>query len=965
MRELQPKPAPSRRSIDKEFRIERNARCINCGECIVACIYGCHERSADDPRQLADPLLNCCRNCFACILRCPRGALSMHWNAAFLATGDAIYTADCIRSLLEQAEHGKIPVTGSGYGGLFDGPGYNNIWTDMSEIVRPTRDGIHGREHISTSVALGRMVRDLCDMVFDENGNLCSKIPPTREIPIPVLFGAPPFAIDESIQASLALAAAKLTTYTTIRADDAPERFKEYFNHLLIQISPRELQRFRSVLEWATIIELDMDGNALEAIAEARSINPHLLTIVRVPLNARTKDLALTLARDGAETIHIAAGIDGRGADGTSLIEGLRATHLRLVREGLRNQITLLASGGIAAAEHVPKTILLGADAVVVDLPLLIAMDVVEWDMRRPRLGACGETDPRWGATRVINLLLSWRDQLLEVLGAMGIRDVRRLRGEYGRAIQADQAREEFRARLEGSTSPPRERRVDPRIKPPGKIALERQSAPWRFATRIHEWRIEVDRESCTGCEICVPHCPGDVFRRTPGKSTLDEPQHGRCLGPDCLEQNCTEVCPFAALALSRDPVEHVLGDARWTAKLVRSTWAAGRRGEIFDDSSLLGVSGGGFDHLELVRAETGQAHTGPVDLSIPLNRRSDGPRLELPFPIYGGGMSYGSISLAVMVGRARAAARLGTLTCTGEGGYPEALRPYAAHVITQVATGLFGVREETIRATPMVEFKYAQGAKPGLGGHLLGEKNTREVAEMREAIPGTSLFSPFPFHSVYSVEDHKKHLDWIRSIQPDVLLSVKVSTPSDVDMVAVGSYHAGANVIHIDGAYGGTGAAPNIAKKNIAQPIEYATAQTHEFLSREGIRDEVVLIASGGIRTPEDALKAIALGADGVVIGTAELVAIDCVRCGNCERDRGCPIGIATTDTLLAPQLTSAWVEARITNLYRSWTLFMEKRLRQLGLHSARELRGRWDLLRYRPEISQRAERSLKGGAQ
>jgi glutamate synthase domain-containing protein 2 len=294
------------------------------------------------------------------------------------------------------------------------------------------------------------------------------------------------------------------------------------------------------------------------------------------------------------------------------------------------------------------------------------------------------------------------------------------------------------------------------------------------------------------------------------------------------------------------------------------------------------------------------------------------------------------------------AAKKIGTLTCTGEGGYPDELIPYSDHMITQVATGLFGVREETIKRSRMIEFKYAQGAKPGLGGHLLGEKNTPEVATMREAVPGTNLFSPFPFHSVYSVEDHKKHVDWIRSVHPDALVSVKVSTPADVDMVAVGSYYAGAHVIHLDGAYGGTGAAPDIAKKNIAMPIEYATAQAHEFLVKEGIRDEVVLVASGGIRTSEDILKIIALGADGVVVGTAELVAINCVRCGNCERDRGCPVGIATTDPLLAPQMTAEWVCDRICNLYKSWALTIEQRLRALGMNSICQLRGRWDLLNF-----------------
>jgi glutamate synthase domain-containing protein 2 len=108
------------------------------------------------------------------------------------------------------------------------------------------------------------------------------------------------------------------------------------------------------------------------------------------------------------------------------------------------------------------------------------------------------------------------------------------------------------------------------------------------------------------------------------------------------------------------------------------------------------------------------------------------------------------------------------------------------------------------------------------------------------------------------------------------------------------------------------------------------------------------VLLVGGGIRTADDVLDSIALGADGVVIGTAELVAIDCVRCGNCERDRGCPIGIATTDAELSRQMTAEWICERIMNLYKSWASHMEKRLRRLGMQSISELRGRRDLLEY-----------------
>ena len=313
--------------------------------------------------------------------------------------------------------------------------------------------------------------------------------------------------------------------------------------------------------------------------------------------------------------------------------------------------------------------------------------------------------------------------------------------------------------------------------------------------------------------------------------------------------------------------------------------------------------------------------------------------------------MSFGSVGLPVMLSRARAAQFLGSFFSTGEGGYPDALIPYADHIITQVATGLFGVREATIQRARLVEIKYAQGAKPGLGGHLLGNKNTESVAQEREAVQGTSLFSPFPFHSVYSVEDHKKHVDWLKQVNPRALISVKVSTPTDVDMVAVGSYFAGAHIVHLDGAYGGTGAAPEIAKKNIAMPIEYAIPKVHRFLEGEGIRDQLTIMASGGIRTAYDVAKAIALGADGCVIGTAELVAMGCTRLGSCEQGLGCPFGITTTDPERSKlvDVESAW--QRIVNLYTSWPWQLAGILRALapyGVKSIRELRGRTDVLVY-----------------
>lgn len=520
---------------------------------------------------------------------------------------------------------------------------------------------------------------------------------------------------------------------------------------------------------------------------------------------------------------------------------------------------------------------------------------------------------------------------------------------------------------------------------PPEHVEREVREAPDRYRNVIGKYKI--DRlASCAACGRCAEVCPHGVHVKPKGYAFTLRPKDHLCVGPECAESpaSCIAQCPQKALSISRNPSADAMGDPRWTTDLILSTWHQAATGHASPPhlEHRHGASGGGFDRLRFKfeipefeealasglagAASAGSAPVGAVsasgaaagaspidpaeiDTGLDLNRRRDGrPQVHIDLPFYGGGMSFGSVSIYTILAKARAAAAWNSFTCTGEGGYHDRLRPYDTHVITQVATGLFGVREETIQRVRMVEFKYAQGAKPGLGGHLLGDKNTPPVARMREAVAGNALFSPFPFHSVYSVEDHKKHLDWIKEINPGCLVSVKVSTPTDVDMVAVGSYYAGAHIIHLDGSYGGTGAAPDIAKKNIAMPIEFAIPKVHKFLVAEGIRDQITFIASGGIRTAYDALKAIALGADGVVIGTSELVALGCVRCSCCESGRGCPRGIATTDPELISQMSLEWASQRLINLYNAWREQMVEVLAHLGMRSIRQLRGRSDLLCY-----------------
>jgi glutamate synthase domain-containing protein 2/ferredoxin len=484
--------------------------------------------------------------------------------------------------------------------------------------------------------------------------------------------------------------------------------------------------------------------------------------------------------------------------------------------------------------------------------------------------------------------------------------------------------------------------------------AVQIKKMPSRFKHQVPKYRVSRS-SACINCGICARMCSYGVHERAEGHNKISPPIDYKCIGFECRAKGfyCIDKCPQKALSLSLNPMYATLGDLRWTADMITGTWIMAETGyppERTDLEYNVGNSGGGFDKLRFkFPTSPSRVDQSEISTSIPLNRRNDG-RFEaaISIPIYSGGMSFGSVSLATMVSRARNAVIWDTFTNTGEGGYPEELQPYNNHVITQVATGLFGVREETIQRVNIVEFKYAQGAKPGLGGHLLGEKVTEGVARMREAVKGSPLFSPFPFHSVYSIEDHKKHIDWIKEINPDALVAVKVSTPNDVDMVAVGSYYAGAHIINIDGGYGGTGAAPDIAKKNIAMPIEYAITKVHNFLKDEGVRDAITLIASGGIRTIHDVVKAICLGADGVVIGTAELVALECVRCGNCESGRGCARGIATTDSHLADLFDENWATQRLVNMYHAWNVQILDILQRFGMRSVRELVGRTDLLEH-----------------
>lgn len=980
--------APPRFSPISKFSSFEVKRCLGCRRCIkdTSCIYNTYKKRKFDPVEFLDTGDHMCVSCMRCVQECKNNVLSRAENPRWNLMGNEYLTPDIIARIWKQAETGKIPVSGSGYRGPFCGPGFDQIWTDMSEIIRPTRDGIHGREYISTAIELGRKPERL---LFDTDGKIVTDLSSLVPISIPMVLDIPDFRfIGDGTLRAMARAAVELETVAIAKNDQVNEKLTEFRESLIIKFDPDKDDR--TALRGAKIAEIPFKRNMADRILAIKETYPEIILSIRLRLDELAKERSCILVNSGADIIHLQAGPDGKGFGKNQtkyVTELVREVHLDLVGNSIRDQITLLVSGGITMAEHVAKIILCGADGAGVDSSLMVALECrlcKDCEEQAECPVKIDHVTEKWGEKRIVNLLGSWYAQLIEVLGAMGLREVRRLRGEVGRAMFFKDLEQEifnpiFNRKKENGAFPntpgradspgkkhfnnkPPARSIPGRTEPekPTQTRSEVKSAKSRYRNSLGKYTVILET-NCTHCGKCAEACRYGVLIKSdnfvlPHRTSL-------CRGPEVCRADgsfCEDRCPENAIRVGLNPLWKTFGDPRWTADLITSTWMQAETSMPPDGTGLeykTGDSGGGFDKIEFCFPDElpdPLLSSDEIDLSIPLNRRQDDnrPQVTIGFPVYGGGMSFGSISLTTMVSRAMAYKAFNSFTCSGEGGYPDALKPYGDHVITQVATGLFGVMEETIQRARIVEFKYAQGAKPGLGGHLLGDKVTPPVAKIRQAVEGSALFSPFPFHSVYSVEDHKKHVDWIKHINPQALISVKVSTPNDVDMVAVGSFYAGGHIIHIDGSYGGTGAAPDIAKKNIAMPIEYAIPKVHQFLVQEGVRNQLTLIASGGIRSAWDIAKAIALGADGVVIGTAELVALECVRCGNCESGRGCPRGIATTDDELNSAYDVSWATMRLKNLFHSYSVQLKEILRRFGLKSIQELVGKSDLIVHRDYI-------------
>lgn len=446
---IEVKEAPPIIKIPPRFIVKRYNNCANVQECAQACIYNVH--LVDEDGQIADPVDELCRGCFSCVLNCPKNAISVEVNPEFQKLGNSYYTPNRIKTIHFEAETGRVPVSGTGYKGPFSGKGLDSLWFDFSEIVRPTRDGIHGREYISTSVDLGRRLPHLR---FGKDGKLLSTVPKTVKVPIPIILGAPAYSeTRENLQLAVAKAASKLGTFSYVDSVNYSKRLLPYKSSIIPRFDVDGIDEFDYLIKLSRIVEVDLnekDHEIQDSLERIKRVNPSAIVSFRFSYDKNSHETAYMLAEQGADiiTLHID---DKAIEENPELIKNtIRRVHSYLVKKNIRNEVTLIFGGGMAEAAHVPKSIILGADAVSIDLAYQIALGckVCYGTLHSKNCPLrINEQDVEWAVQRIINLVGSWRDQLLEVLSGMGLREVRRQRGEIGRAMFY----EDLEARIFGS----------------------------------------------------------------------------------------------------------------------------------------------------------------------------------------------------------------------------------------------------------------------------------------------------------------------------------------------------------------------------------------------------------------------------------------------------------------------------------------------------------------------------------
>ena len=1133
--------------------------CIHCGMCAHenACIYGARRGNPREIPELIDENCALCNACINfCpqnkavqmerdfVQELIDNAVDMeekkYWETekGFLRDtttiqrspeltdmADIYLTEEILMEIDKEASTGQIPVSGMGQGDRHMGIGFDAERFSHFHIVGPAQNRLHeGDPDEELSVSLGKRHR-YCK--FDEQEDLHNPPFPKIKLNTPMMYnsvrlhsnGRAELAFIKVAEKQHSLVTIKLNRilahydlfieeggYQRLPAVIVPRVDLEIIDHL--RVNPhvqRELLEDLWKMPMFEITPHDDMARTIQFIKESTYslyqqsplicgyIEVSEYDIVGGEILPHLRELIESFMELEVDVLHI-HGLRNKDQYFVTS-EAVRSIHHYLLSSGRRHQVSLIASGGIRLASDSQKTIQRGAEATLLDVAALLALDPYAYKATQEDKTTTEKLvnlDIPWAIKRLNNQMESRKIQILEVLGASGFKDIKKTVGEEGRLIDFYELEERLQKEvLEDEDKPARHEQLNNELK-------AAEPLPAGASPTYSELKKRVQR-------LKSPH-------------------------------NFYELGDINQTVYHRDHV--------WPGMLIRTLgrMAAGEE-EMFLLKNVKGTGllGDGFDVMRILYQRDPDvipdAELDDVSTALPLDKD-----LILQAPWMFGGKSVGSIGLDTWRAHVIAARELGVQYDTGEGGYPtcfflnrkgepvffdepqmqrikpyfthdthyttadiqqilnengmtaesdpelfEVLKPYPAlqsflfyeviaaadepFVSTEMKTGLFGVTKETIRKSRRVVIAYSQGAKMGIGGHILAGKVNKLVSYLRgiqgleklnadklrslieriekiekqakhplkevsqtthpdlskshddqEIYPElktrlwqiqqrvyelersqqidpieaerilrlceevisyvyTSVISPFPFHNCYSIEDVKSFIDMVRMINPKAVISVKVSPSVDIEFIAAGlariakdnteevlkgkledleadtlklsgelaayARQYGMKVeVWLDGPRGGTGASPNIIKGQMGMHIEYAVPLIHDRLVRDGLRNHVKFIVSGGIRTYEDVIKAIALGADGVIWGTAPLVAIGCDRNRNCHD--GCSRGIATSN-LIMQNLRDVDINSRqMINAFLIMQMQVIRALAGLGLKDVRDLRGRFDKIQW-----------------
>ncbi len=450
-------------------------------------------------------------------------------------------------------------------------------------------------------------------------------------------------------------------------------------------------------------------------------------------------------------------------------------------------------------------------------------------------------------------------------------------------------------------------------------------------------FQIQWHERLCINCLKCVEVCPREnltAYRGMPAQARTNT-----CTGCNY----CTMRCPSGSIyhvTLNRDYW------GSWNPELRDDAFRIGRTGKYIvqgkgTDRKLLNWDDLIFLPSQLARAPL--LDNEPVDVGIVVGPRSGRP-IRLDTPILVGAMSFGALSIEAKVALARGAAAVGSMSNTGEGGMHEREREAARYLTLQYSTGRFGVDQDDLKHADMIEIKIGQGAKPGLGGHLMADKITPEIARVRNMIeagarfrPGQNAISPARHLDIHNTDDLRERVKQLREITAGAPIAIKIAgghVEADLDVVIA----VDPDVIVVDGGEGGTGAAPAIAKNHAGLPLIYLLPRAIAHLQKKGVLDRYTLIAAGGLKGPADFAKALALGADAVYTAGYAKFGLGCVYCRSCESGK-CPTGITTQDPALRRRLDVEARSKQVENILRVATNEVSRMCRLCGRDSVSSL--------------------------